>query len=308
MSKLGLINSLAVAVALAVSMALGIASVDPPLAPISGAPPAGQVLDATGSPTPVAAYQRIVSASPVADGVLLELVEPARVAAFTAFSAENSPRKHLFSGRPTLGQLDDLEALLAMGPDLIVVNNFADPRKVARMREAGLRVFDLGPMTGVASFVEDAQMLASVLGLSERGAALTKTFEQRLSRVAAHIPAAHRRSGIYLTVYGTKLFGGAAGTSYHDILRFGGLDDAATATGHTSWPQYREDTLLQLDPEVIVTQASTASAVCRHPWVANVRACKPGGLVIAVPDALLGDAGLGMLDAAEAVYEAAYGP
>jgi hypothetical protein len=64
--------------------------------------------------------------------------------------------------------------------------------------------------------------------------------------------------------------------------------------------------LLTLDPEVIVTQTSMRAALCGRAELGRLRACGPSGDVIELESQLLSDAGLGMLDAAELIHQAAY--
>lgn len=301
MSRLGLLNLGALLAALAGTLALGARG-----ASFQDAAPARSssesLRDATGVAVPVAPYARVVSASTVADQVLLELVARDRVAALTAYGARTSPTPWRYVGVPTIDALDDLEAILALEPDLVVVSNVASSRRVARLREAGLRVFDLGPMGGRGTLLEDVRQLAALLAVPARGEALAERFARRLDAVAPP-PGPDAPRALYVQRLGAELYGGAAGTSYHDVLEAAGLRDAAAEAGREGWPRYAAEELLALDPDLLVTPAGGEEAVCRFPGLDALRACR-GGRVLAVDDALLGDPGFGMLGAAEALVDA----
>jgi iron complex transport system substrate-binding protein len=130
-------------------------------------------------------------------------------------------------------------------------------------------------------------------------------FQARLEAIARHLPESGRRGAMYLGVHGNDLFGGTRGSSFHDVLSYAGLLDVA-ARDYQGWPSYDPETLLTLDPEIIVTQTGMRSSLCGRPELGRLRACGPRGDVIEVDAQLLNDAGLGMLDAAELVHEAAY--
>ena len=113
-----------------------------------------------------------------------------------------------------------------------------------------------------------------------------------------------------MTHDGGHLYGGTAGTSFHDVLVSAGLDDVA-ARNHRDWPAYASEDVLALDPEIIVTNRGLALGICRHPGFDRLRACQEAAerrdpSIVELDSALLGDPGLPMLDAAEAIYRAVY--
>jgi iron complex transport system substrate-binding protein len=261
------------------------------------------ITDATGAAVPVRAYRRIASGSTVADRLLVDLCDRRRVVAFTAASAEG-PDAARYRAEGTVASIDDLEEILALRPDLVLVQNVAAARRVERLRDAGLTVFDLGPSEGLRSLHEDARQVAALCGAPERGARYARRLARRMEAVAADVPPAQRRAAIYLTIYGDRLFGGTLGTSFHDVLTAAGLRDAA-AGRHRGWPQYSVEEVLELDPELVVTRTSMGDAICGHSTLARLRACDGG--VVEVDGALLSDPGPGMLEAARAVHAAVYG-
>ena len=302
MNRIAMANALALAAALALSVLL------------AGAPerrarshderPEAEsprtLVDATGVAVEARAYARIASASSVVDRLLLELCAPTRVIAFTEASAQG-PDAHRFEGRPTIASIDDVERVIALRPELVLVHNVADARRVERLREAGLAVFDLGPLRGRETLEDDIVAVATFCGAPERGARYARTFAQRLDRVAAGVPARGRRSAMYLAVYGDRYFGGTTGTSYHDVLEAAGLRDAA-ASRYEGWPQYTVEQILELDPDVVITRAGMRAAICEHPVLGRLAACAAD--VVEIDPNLLDAPGPGMLEAAEAIRDA----
>ena len=291
MSRAGALNLAGVVLALALSVALA--------APREGGTSAdGHAV----RPEATSPELRIASGSTVVDRLLIELCDRRQILAVAGASARG-PMGHRFAGLATIESLDDLEAIVALQPDLLIVNNVADARRVERLREAGIEVLDLGPLEGRASLPGDIAAVADRCGAPARGRAYAAQLERRLDALASDIT--DRRSAIYLSVYGDRLFGGARGTSYHDVLEAAGLRDAA-ADDYQGWPQYTVEALLGLDPERIVTRAGMREAICRHAGLDGLRACRDAAGVIEVDGDLLDAPGPGMLEAAEAVYEAAH--
>lgn len=251
-------------------------------------------------------FRCIVSGSIVADALLFELASPERICAYSIYS-ENSPLgAHHYDGKPRLQPLEDLEGLLALKPDLLLLNSHGDPAKIARLERAGLPVFNLGQMDGVASYVENAAIVGALLGQEARGRGYAKRYIRRLQAVAPARSESSKKTALYVAIYGGKMFGGARHTSYHDVLTNAGLIDIA-AKDYQGWPQYDAERILEMDPQVLVTIAGMKEALCRPGNLAPIRACRGESGVVELPRDLIGNPGAGMLPAAEALHDFVYG-
>jgi iron complex transport system substrate-binding protein len=270
--------------------------------PSLGADGRRELADASGHRLALSGYSRIASASSLADPLLRELCEDARIVAFSGRAALG-PDAHHYAHKPAAA-LDRPEALLALKPDLVLVNSLGDYARAERLRELGLNVFDLGPMHGLATFVDNVLALGWLLDAEPRARRYAAQFVERMRAVAGGVLPEQRRSALYVGVYATQLFGGTLGSSYHDVLTHAGLVDAA-ATRFQGWPRYTPEQLLLLDPDVIVTHAGMRRSLCEGE-LSRLRACG-GGRVVELEEALLNDAGVHMLDAAELVHDAVYG-
>lgn len=260
--------------------------------------------DATGTLVPLRPRQRFASGSLLSDPLLLALCEPSSIVAFSA----RAPLAHdafRYAGKPALEATRRLEHLVELQPDLVLVNSLGEHAWIEQLRGAGVEVFDLGPMWGVETFLRNVESIGWLVGRPEAAREIGVRFRERLESVARHVPGERRRGGLYLGVHGSDLFGGTRGSSYHDVLEYAGLVDVA-AERYTGWPSYDPEALLELDPEVIVTQLGMRRALCERAELGRLRACGASGQVIEVEAWRLNDAGLGMLDAAEDVHRAAY--
>ncbi len=265
------------------------------------------VVDANGVVVPIRHYARVASVTTVADGLVLALLEPERVAALSDYGRNHSDEPQRYGARYAIAG-PAIEPLLEQHIDLVVTNHLRSQSELARTRQAGIQVFNLGDMRGLDTLLPNIAALSALLGVPERGAVYAAKLVRRLRAVAADIPPAQRKRAVYVSAYASQLFGGAEGTSYHDVLVHAGLIDAAS--GHyTGWVHYDPEQLIELDPELLVANAGTAEALCRVAGIADMRACANGGAgVIAIDNDLLSDPGPRMLEAAEALRDAVYGP
>jgi iron complex transport system substrate-binding protein len=154
--------------------------------------------------------------------------------------------------------------------------------------------------------IPNIREVAGAIGHPERGERFAKSLLAEMGAVATDVSPASRKRGMYLSIYGARLFGGSAGTSYHDVLVSAGLVDAAASYGES--PQYSTEQVLALDPDVIVTNDGMRGRICEHGGLGSLRACGSPERIVEIENELLGDPGPAMLDAAEAVRAAVYGP
>ncbi len=266
------------------------------------------LVDATGELVPLDDYQRIVAGSTVAREVLIELIEPRRLTAVVDYDLDKQPDAFRYDGIARIPTAKDAEAMLALSPDLVVVHGMRDPSRIARMREAGLRVFDLGNMRGLVDLRPTIAQLGVLTGVPERARDLTTRFERRFAAVAADITDDQRKTAMYASVFGDRVFGGTVGSSFHELLTAARLIDVA-AERYEGWPSYGPEDLLMVNPQVIVTQVGMGETLCRLPGADGLRACANGRAgVVEVPGHVLNTPGLSMLEAAELIREGAHGP
>lgn len=263
--------------------------------------------DAGGHVVPLADYRHIASGTTVADDLLLHLAEPERIAALTEYGKSTALEKQLYGDRPTLRSQHRIEQLKELGVDLLILNHLGAPAELARVREAGIEVFDLGEMRGLATLLPNMEAVAALLGDRERGVQLAERLKRRMHAVGSHIPKAQRKRALYVSAYGGQLFTGATRSSYNDVIEAAGLIDAAEGK-FRDYAQVDPEQLLELDPDFVITQVTSRPTLCRISGLDRLRACANGAQgVLGVDDALIGDPGLGMLEAAERVHDLAYG-
>lgn len=269
--------------------------------PLPGIPET--LVDVRGQTVKTGDYQRIVSLNSVADPILLELIEPNRLVGVSEYSRSQHPEGFRYADRPALARSDDLEAILALKPDLVLASKFADEAFMARIREGGTPVFDLGEMRGVGSTVLTIRILGQLVRQPARAAHVESDYLLRLAALDASVPDEAEVPGLYLSIYGDSLFGGTSGTSYADMLHYAGIHDVAAEHGYTEWPKFSPEQLLAIDPPLVVTQSGMATLLCTHSTLRDLACCQQGGRVIEVPGKYHSDPGLGLVAAATAVQQ-----
>ncbi len=259
------------------------------------------LVDARGRKVRTGPYRRIVSLHTVADAILLDLVEPDRLVGVSAYTLEANPIGYRFGAKHGISRSKDVESVLALRPDLVVVSKFVDEAYLARLRELGVQVFDLGEMRGVRDTLANIRTLATLLELPRRGERIAHDYSRNLAALEAAVSDRPKPSGIYLSVLGDSLFGGTVGSSYGDLLHYAGVRDLAAERGFSGWPRYSPEQLIALDPAVIVTSKGRTRMICGHALLGRLSACGSEGRIIEMPESNHSDPGLGLVDAAQAL-------
>jgi iron complex transport system substrate-binding protein len=265
------------------------------------------VVDANGVVVPVGSYKRIATVSTIADGIAVALLEPERLYAMTDYGRKHTDVPHLYGSRMAVVGLHQLEELVDARVDLVITNHVRSQAELARMRDAGLQVFNLGEMRGLQTLIPNIHAVAALIGAPERGRIFAEKLQRRMHLVAADVSRERRKKALYVSAYASQLFGGAEGTSYHDVLLSAGLIDVSDGK-YKGWVHYDPEQIIELDPELIVANSGTGEALCRIGGLERLRACQNGGagIVTLSPD-LLGDPGPRMLEATEALRTMVYG-
>lgn len=295
--RLDLLHGLGLVLALASAMllAVGLGTADDTLDP-DRVHAKGRRVDA----------KRIVSASGVADQLLVHLVPADHVAGVSSYGLARGIVGHILRGKPSIESAANVEAIVALAPDLVVVHHVGDPRYLARIREMGLDVLDLGHMAGLSTLLDNVDTLCARVNCGGRAAPFKARLLRTLRGVAADVPREKRVTGAFVNLAGTQLYGGTRGSSYHDVLTHAGLIDVA-ATKYEGWPTYSTEELLALDPAFVVTAGAQKEALCSYVGLHLLSACQ-NGQVIEVPSDVMNDPALGMIDAAQFLRAAVYGP
>jgi len=279
--------ALLVAIGLAVGAGLG----QRPQENITASAVVITVIDATGTAVPVGSAQRVVSLSIFSDRVLMRLVSGQRVVARCAWS--DGDWLLPWVDKPSLRGAEEIEALLALRPDLVIVAGTGGPA-VQQLRNQEIRVFCLGNLDGWATAQRLIAELGTLTGTSAAAQRLLGEYASQEAVLALAWPAVPERA-LYVGVTAAQIFGGTVGSGYHDVLTLAGCSDVA-ATRFTGWPTLSMEDLYALAPDVIITAQGSADMLRRLPGADRLFQQKTR--IVEIPGENLNDPGLGLLQAA----------
>ncbi len=200
--------------------------------------------------------QRIASLTLGTDEMLAALLadEPERLVGLTYLvddpSISNLAETELLSRFTETRVQADPEQLLALEPDLIFAATFTDEAVLAQLREAGTNIIAVGDFNNVAAMLDNLAFVGDVIGARATAQALLGSLTDRLEAVASAV--AEVETPVSVVYLSTDNWIAGCRTTLDDIITRAGGVNAACAGGLQDWSQVDAETLLGLDPEVIV--------------------------------------------------------
>ncbi|GEO81027.1 ABC transporter substrate-binding protein [Pararhodospirillum oryzae] len=182
----------------------------------------------------------------------------------------------------------DPERVLALGVDLAVVMTDTGLSNMVRDRLASLGIAAVAIRgTRVRDYPESFRFLGRVFGREERGETLARFIEdglERLDKTVGTLPEAERRR-VYYTESPDGLQSQCANADRAEVLILAGARNVLVCEGvqtMASQPQVTPETLLALDPDVIVARFPEAARRFRtDPRWADLRAVRDNQVFVA---------------------------
>lgn len=138
-------------------------------------------------------YSRIVSLDPEVSRMLLSLVAPSKLLAVSSYAKKAHPWGYRFADIATIEKSSQIDKIAALDPDLVFVTPLSDSATIARLRELGIAVFDVGGARGIEQSLAQVAVLGELLHVRPRARELKESWEQRLRGLEAQL---ERRSKI----------------------------------------------------------------------------------------------------------------
>ncbi len=244
-----------------------------------------------------AAASRIASQTLLSDEILWDLGPDTRARVVAVSALADDPR---YSDRPhtwpdTVPRVPTgSEALLALAPDLVVVATFTAPEIRERLAHVGVAQLVLPPLTSTDAYRNAVHRIAEGVGAAAAGDDLVAAFDRALAEHTRRPPPGRRRT---LVAYADGVVAGAD-TTFDEIARHAGFDNAAARAGVTGHARVDPERLLAWDPFVVVIPCGgdcgrAKAAFAATPGLSALSAVREGR-VVPIEDTTLHATGWGL--------------
>jgi iron complex transport system substrate-binding protein len=203
---------------------------------------------ASSVPAPGARPSRIVSLNLCTDQLLLQLVEPARIASLTYLAADPELSTQADRARDLPSVRATAEEVILLRTDLALAGEYGAPEAVSALRRWGIPVVQFAPATSWEAIREQLRRAAAAVQEVEKGEALLEWMDASLAALEARKPAAMLRAIIVQAdgaTYGSETLADA-------VLRAAGFRNVAAELGVVGYGTISLERILLADPDLVV--------------------------------------------------------
>ena len=245
---------------------------------------------------------RIVALVPSVTDLILALGEIDRLVARTRYDTD--PR---LAALPAVGGgLDpNIEAIIALRPDLVVVWPGADQPLIGQLDAAGIAVYGAGSQS-LEDQERHTRQIGRLLGVEARADSLLAHLDSSFAALATALAGVPVVSALYVAWHDPPMTTGP-GTFVDSIVSVAGgrniFDDAAS-----DWPQVNMEEIVTRDPDVLIipvpatSDSATVAWVHQTPGWRDLRAVRTGRVLL-VDSELFSRPGPRIIDAAKQLAE-----
>jgi iron complex transport system substrate-binding protein len=224
--------------------------------------------------------QRIISTAPSNTEILFELGFQEKIVGITNYCNFPEETKNI----EKIGEMTplNLEKIISLNPDLILAYPGLQLKEILRLRELGLKVIGLDPLTLEDTF-KSVKMIATVCGISEKGSLLVDKLTQRVNIIKSkvlNIPISACPK-IFVGNPSETIFTPGAGTLFNELITFAGGQNIAA--GLSFWKKISPEFVAQAEPDIIIVpvgvmnqgeESKIKSDISQHPGWSNIPAIK----------------------------------
>lgn len=254
--------------------------------------------------------QRIVSLNLCTDELLMQMVEPERIASITFLSRATG------AGPPDLQPLISrlhanrglAEEVLMLKPDLVLVGAYSSRQTTELLTKLGFNIVAFTPESDLDDVRDNIRRMGDAVGEPERASQMIEDFDERLANLAARLPPDGQddEPPVYADI-GVNNWMAGKGTLTASIVRAGGFRTLGEAAGFEGYRNIPLEQLVRASPALVSTPTqwtsppSLSTDALRHPALKSLaqRAHR-----IQIPDRLFACGSPYSLDAVEILVEA----
>lgn len=225
--------------------------------------------------------RRIVSIVPSVTEMVYAVGLGDRLVGVTAWCTYPEEAKKL----PKVGDMNiNIEAVLALKPDLVVADVSMSSATIEKLRELGLPLLAVNARN-ISEMLEALVLLGTAGGRGNEARILAASLNDRVEKVKRAVASAKSAPSVFVEIWNEPLMTAGSDTYVHELITLaGGRNIAARTTG---WPMFSSEAVIAENPDLILlTNFNKDEAMGRKAW-AGLSAVKSGNVVEFNPDLIV---------------------
>lgn len=260
--------------------------------------------------------QRIVSLTLGSDEILFSLVGKSRLVSLTRY-ADDEGISNIAAEAKGVGArttMDMIENIIALAPDLVILDTWADVNYIKQLRDSGITVYAFRTPNNIDEQKMVIAELAHLVGADGKGQEIINWMDEKLKAVEDKLSALKPGQKLTVMDYG-ELGSSGKGTNFDDIVTRAGLINVISRAGIEGWPMISKEKIIEFNPDIIILPSwyydannsfeSMRDSLVNDPSLQTVSAIK-NGRIISVPNPHISAISQYVVLAVEDVATAAY--
>lgn len=148
--------------------------------------------------------------------------------------------------------LSEAEKIIALQPDLVFVDTWADPNFIQQLRDAKIIVYSFKTPSNIAEQRNVVLEIAHVVGADDKGAAMVAWMDEKLKTVEEKLKALKEEEKLTVMEYGEMSSSAGKGTNFDDVVTRAGLVNVVSKAGIEGWEPLNKEQMVQFNPDIIM--------------------------------------------------------
>ncbi len=184
--------------------------------------------------------------------MLLSLVDSDRMAAMTYY-VDDPTVSNIADVVKGVGKRVDFNAekIIALQPDLVLVDTWQDANTVKQLREANINVFVVTAAVSIDQEQELLKTLGKLTDTSPKADEIINWMDQKLNAVTEKLSSIKEEQKLSIIDYSEMGTTSGKDTNFDDIVKRAGLVNPVSKAGLSGWPQLSKEMVVQYNPDII---------------------------------------------------------
>lgn len=197
--------------------------------------------------------EKIVSMPLWACEMLISMVDKSKIVAMTYY-ADDVKVSNIATEVKGVGKRIETnsEKIIALQPDLVIMDNLADANVVKQLRDAKITVFLMNTPSNMGQIKDNLKVLGNAVDEEAKAQDLINWMEQKLKAVSDKIELMTDDQKQTVLDYSEMGTTSGKGTNFDDIVTKAGLINPVSKEGLEGWPDLSKEMIIKYNPNIII--------------------------------------------------------
>lgn len=184
--------------------------------------------------------------------MLVSIADKNQIAAMTYYVDDPAVSNTVDEAKGVGQRLEfNAEKIIALQPDLVLVDTWQDANVVKQLRDANINVFVTNIMTNVEQQKEMLRLLGNITDNAAKSEEVVNWMEQKLKEVSDKLAGLSDDQKLTIIDYSEMGSTSGKGTNFDDVVTRAGLINPVSREGLTGWPDLSKEMIVKYNPDII---------------------------------------------------------